>query len=717
MFSFLKKALIPDTEEKVRIASTDADPITTNDLVPDLKLSNDSISRTESSTSNGDSTANDTVSVDNHPEALDRTALKGIVTLEDSFKSLNVFEAVMSSAEDLPREDHNQPKIATAMPDKSVVASKTDSGNHSNIAHESYLTSKVGAESLTSSSSGTTHIAPTADVKEVSTPLLKPSTGASQTESTVSKVETAAEIDSIDFNSNTSCKNATVISLEKDSDKKGKEHEGKHEKNDVNSGTLNLTHTVANAENDHPKAESSIIEDEMKPMTVVECEISEVDISNESAVLIPKGIDTSVDVEGMRVLSPGDNGHINSAVVESIPESQKISSSHPQTAPTSGALVSTSAQTPAESVIIKIEKVSTSEASKENTKVDKETLKNESDLTEPCDAPKDFVTNVVKSEFGKGVTESVEKISSECSAKTGIQNVPMTDVPKNTAAVNKTSNGSHPQEKEIVIEKVVIDLNGDDDDDDYNNSVTVGSAAKATGTGTGTGAGKAVVTTSRSYPHVVDLTGDSPDEGEGKDPVGAQTGQGTGRKWAPGLEVWETCLNELVELEAMAVAGKLDHEGSDTEEGESEAYGGGSDDMTEDIDGAYGARYEDEGKDEEYSGYSLSDEEEDSNADGGRNKVSTGVSSRGEEEDDEAAEVYIGDDDEMVSYEDNAEEFEAQGSESGPKFSGFASEQEAPSRDVSPLPPTIGGASDKLPIDAYREVILERIKVTKIMKL
>jgi hypothetical protein len=742
MFSFLK-ALIPDTEEKASIAANDSNPVTTNAVVADLKIGNDSISRTESSTSNSDSTVNDTVSVDNHSVAPDRTALKGIVTLEDGTKSENDFGAVKSSAEDLLRKDHNQPKISTAMPDKSVIVSSTDSGNSFEIASKSDLSSKVGAESLPSSSLGTTHIAPAAASKEVSAPFLKPSaTGASKSESTESKFETATECLSIDIYSKQPCNETTVTLPEKNTEKKfEKEHEGKHEKDGVDKTTIPHIQIVTNAEINHSNVEKSRTEHETKSKTETdaECVISEVDISrgSDSAVPVPvpvlKGIhtSTSVDIEGMRTLSLSDNDNNDiresNTIVESVPQSQKVSSSHTPsvTDATASETASETAQTTAESVIIKTEieftSGATKEITKEDTKVVKDILKNGSDTTEPCVVAKDFVSNVVKLGLGKAVTDSVGKSPfAECSAKTEIQNDQITDVPELVTAVDDTSNGGHPEakEKEKVKEKVVIDLTGDNDDNVNVEPVPKDTAAGAgTGVekGTGAGAGKGAHETTRSYPHVVDLTGDSPNEDGTKGPNGAQTCQGTERKWAPGLEVWETCLNELVELEAMAVAGKLDQEGSDTEEGESEAYGGGSDDMTEDLDPVYGVGYEDEGKDEEYSGYSLSEEEDNGDLVGERSRASGGVNDRADEDDDdddEVAEVYIADDDEVVSYEDIAEEFEAQDSESGPKFSGFASEQKPASRDVSPLPPTTGGASDKLPIDAYREVILERIKVT-----
>jgi hypothetical protein len=736
MFSFLKKALIPDAEEKDSIAATDANPATTNTVVPDLKISNDSISRTESSTSNSDSTANDTVSVDNHSEAPERTALKGIVSVEDDSKSFNVLGAVMSSVEDLPRGDHNQPKIATLIPDKSVVVSKIDSGNSFEIASKSDVDSKVGAESLPSSSLGTTHIAPTAASKEVSAPLLKPSdAGASKTESTVSKVETAAASSSTNTHAKQPCNEATVNSLEKNTEKKlGNEHEEEHEKDGGDSKTVTHIQTVTNPENNQSTAGKDKIENETKSKTKTDAEfaISEVDISHgsDSAVPVPvsvpilKGIhtSTSIDTEGLRALSLSDNDNKknnnsdSNTIVESVPQSQKISSSHPRTPSVtpsvSDTTASTTAQTTAESVTIKTENAVIPEATEEATKVEKDILKNVSDTTEPCVVAKDFVSNVVKLGLGKAVTDSVARTpSAEYSAKTELQSVPMTDVLKNVTAVDNASKGTDPVEKVKEKEKVVIDLTADNDDN------VPKAAATGAGTGVETGASKGATGATRSYPHVVDLTGDSPNENGTKGPNGALTGQGTERKWAPGLEVWETCLNELVELEAMAVAGKLDHEGSDTEEGESEVYGGGSDDMTEDMDPVYGVGYEDEGKDEEYSGYSLSDEE-DNDIIGGRNRAVGGLNGGADEDvDDEVAEVYIADDDEMVSYEDIAEEFEAQDSEFGPKFSGFASEQKPASRDVSPLPSTTGGASDKLPIDAYREVILERIKVTTITSL
>jgi hypothetical protein len=734
MFSFLKKALIPDAEEKVSIATTDANPATTITVVPDLKINNDSISRTESSTSNSDSTANDTFSVDNHSEAPERTTPKGIVSVEDGSKSVNVLGAVMSSVEDLPRGDHNQPKIASVMPDKSVVVSKIDSGNSYEIASKSDVDSKVGAESLPSSSLGTTHIAPTAASKEVSAPLLKPSdAGASKTESTLSKVETVAASSSIDTHAKQQCNQATVSSLEKNTEKKlVKENEGEHEKDGGDSKTITHIQTVTNPENNHSTAGKGKIENETKSKTKTDAEfaISEVDISrgSDSAVPVPvsvpilKGIhtSTSIDTEGMRALSLSDSDNKNNnnsdsnTIMESVPQSQKISSSLPRTASVtpsvSDTTASTTAQTTAESVMIKTENIVIPEATEEASKVEKDILKNVSDTTEPCVVAKDFVSNVVKLGLGKAVTDSVAKSpSAEYSAKTEIQSVPMTDVLKNVTAVDNVSKGNDSIEK--LKEKVVIDLTADNDDN------VPKAAATGAETVVETGAGKGAPGTTRPYPHVVDLTGDSPNENGTKGPNGALTGQGTDRKWAPGLEVWETCLNELVELEAMAVAGQLDHEGSDTEEGESEAYGGGSDDMTEDMDPVYGVGYEDEGKDEEYSGYSLSDEE-DNDVIEERNRAVGGVNGRADEDvDDEVSEVYIADDDEMVSYEDIAEEFEAQDSEFGPKFSGFASEQKPASRDVSPLPIITGGASDKLPIDAYREVILERIKVTTTISL
>lgn len=732
MFSFLKKALIPDTEEKVSTASTDANAATTNAVVPDLKLSDDSITRTASSASNGDSTVNDIVSVDIHSETPDHIALKGIVIPQVGVKSVSAAESEISPSKDLPHQDNNEPKIATALPEKSVIVSKTDSGNSLEIVPGSCLISEEVTHSLPSSSVGTTQLAPTAASEEGS---------ALKTWSSVSKVESTAESSLIDIHSKIPSNEALVASLEIKSEKTPEmklvqEYEGKHEKDDVDIGTVSLTHTAANAVNDHSAAEISKIEVKTEAKRNAEFEISEVDISShaDSAVLIPKVIYSSVDIEGMKALSLSDNNNSNSIPV-SIPQLSilEVSSSHTHTSSVTATSASTSAPTTAESDIMKTGKFSPSEATKEDTQIQKDILKSESetDASEPCDVAKEFVTNAVKLGLGKALTESVGKnSSSECSAKTDTNYIPMTDVPKSVIAVDVASNGSHCQEKEVVKEvakekvkeKVVIDLTGDGDD-----NVSTEPVPKAAGTGKETGAVAVTVTgavkgapmTTRSNPNVVDLTGDGPDEGGAKDPNGAQTGQGTARKWAPGLEVWETCLNELVELEAMAIAGKLDHEGSDTEEGESVAYGGGSDEMTEDNDNVYGAGYEDEGKDEEYSGYSLSDEEDnDNDNDGQIIKALNGVNSKGdgdnEDEDDEAAEVYIGDDDEMVSYEDNAEEFEAQGSESGPKFSGFASEQEAPSRDESPLPPTTGGASDKLPIDAYREVILERIKVRTI---
>lgn len=706
MFSFLKKALIAETDEKASIVSIDVNSVTSDAMTPDTKLSSNSISQTESSTSNGDRTLN-TVSADNNSEALDTSFSKVPVELED-FEI--VLQSAASSAEVASCDDRSRSKIATSIPVESVIVSKS-----ANFVVESNVNSLDGSEILPSSRLESTRVYSIVDINhEVVCPaLVEHSACASKTDNTRSTFKTAEESTLNSVHIETVHNNVIVIADEKKPEKKleinsDEKHEGKYEEDDISRGT----HTATNSENAPSEVENSKNDEGTKIKVDGECEISEVDISSISSA--PLGVLTegsisqtesdSINLEGMKALSLGGNAIISGVA----PCAKKdASSSHPLTSSLSGSgsTDSTSSHpSTGGSVIIKIEKVSASDNIIESAEVTDKTLKNGSEMNGLSSIATKSVTNAVNLGLVKGKDESEGmRSSSEFSPKTDIpkeqkieENILMTDIPKRIMITENATSDEISQVKE----KVIIDLTGDDD-------VTVGITAKREETRTNMSSPKST----RSYPHVVDLTGDSPTEEDGsKDPDRAHAGQGTETKWAPGLAVWETCLNELVELEAMAVAHELDHEGSEESE-EGETYGGGSDDISEDRDLVYGADYEDEVKDDEYSGYSLSDEE----GNGYRSKASGAVNGRSEgeeeEEDDEVAGVYIADDDEMISYEDNAEEFEAQSSESGPKFTGFASEQEASSRDISPPPPSTGGVSDKLPIDAYREVILERIKV------
>ena len=191
-----------------------------------------------------------------------------------------------------------------------------------------------------------------------------------------------------------------------------------------------------------------------------------------------------------------------------------------------------------------------------------------------------------------------------------------------------------------------------------------------------------------------------------------------------GLENWKSCLNELDELEVMARSAREKREA----EGDDESV-----DMNEQEESQqYVVDDNEEEEEEEDEDYDINaDEEIDQSAPRGH---FIGQSSL---EDEEAAGVYLSEDEEETNVHsngDNAYTYEEMEEEvnigqkdntSTSSYSNVGIECDH-SSGVEPIPPPIfdsniaaqgppqpfvPGASDKLPIDAYREVILERIKV------